>query len=90
MPLPAITAEPRRRQGEQRPEPLAAGRHDMRGKLRDERDRALHPLDDETVAGFEIGLDKRDQRVQRAFGAGSSRLDLRGFGHSTRFRIHFA
>jgi hypothetical protein len=39
----------------------------MRGQLWDQRHRALHPLNDQTVAGFQIILDKRRQRGQGIF-----------------------
>ena len=52
--LAAIAAEPRRREGQQRPQPLAAGRDDMRRQLRDQRDRAVHPLHDQPVAGLQV------------------------------------
>ena len=45
--LAAIAAQPRRREGQHRPQPLAAGGDDVAGQLRDERDRALHTLEDE-------------------------------------------
>ena len=62
-----VAAQPGRGQGQQRPQPLAAGRHDMRGELRDQRDRAVHPRDDGSIAGLEIVADQIDQRGERVF-----------------------
>jgi hypothetical protein len=39
----------------------------MRGQLGDQRHRALHPLHNQAVAGFQIILDKRRQRRQGIF-----------------------
>ncbi|GAC1345823.1 MAG: hypothetical protein NVSMB18_26380 [Acetobacteraceae bacterium] len=36
----------------------------MRGQLRDERDRAVHPCDDRAVAGLNVGTDELDQPRQ--------------------------
>ena len=48
----AIAAEPRGGEGEHRAQPLAAGGDDMAGELRDQRDRAVHPLEDKRVDAF--------------------------------------
>ena len=58
---PRVAAQPRRRQRQQRPQPLAAGGDDMRGELRDQRHRAVHPGDDGAVAGLQVGADQVDQ-----------------------------
>ena len=91
VPLPAMAAELRRGEGQQRPETLAASGDDVRRQLRDERDRALHPLDDEAVARLEVVGDERGERVERVFGAAgcARRLD-RGSRGRGRLRIHVA
>jgi hypothetical protein len=92
VPFPAVAAEARRGERQQRAQALAAGRDDVRRELRDERDRALHPIHDQAVAGLEVGAHERGQRVQRIFGAGRRRghrrHDRRGFRH--RIGIHVA
>ena len=40
----------------------------MRGELRDQCDRTVHPRHDRAVAGFEILRDETDKRGQRVFG----------------------
>jgi len=62
-----IAAQPRRRQGQQGPQPLAAGRHDMRRELRDQGNRAVHPRDDGPVAGLKIVADQLHQSGKRVF-----------------------
>src|SRR6185437_2459682 len=60
----AIAAEPRRRQGQHRPQPLAARRDDVPGKLRDEGDGAMHALEDEGIDGAEIRAQQLDERIE--------------------------
>ena len=67
MPFALIAAELRGSQSQQGPQPFPAGGHQMRGQLRDLRHLALHPLNDQAVAGFQIILDKRCQRGQGIF-----------------------
>ena len=67
MPFAMVAAELRSSQSQQGPEPFPAGGHQMRGQLRDQRHLALHPLNDQAVAGFQIILDKRRQRGQGIF-----------------------
>src|SRR5690242_2053944 len=68
MAIAAIAAEPRRGEGEHRPQPLAPGRDDVPGELRDERDRAAHALEDERVDALHIVLQKGVEPVERGFG----------------------
>ena len=51
MPRALIAAHPRAGQRQQRPQPLAAGRHQMGGKLRNERHLTFHPVNDGLVTG---------------------------------------
>ena len=60
-----VAAKPRGSQGQQRPQPLAAGCDEMRGKLRDQRDRTIHPCDDHPIARFQIVTNHVDQGGQR-------------------------
>src|SRR5215207_8179143 len=48
-----------------RSQPLAAGRDDMPGQLRDQRHRAVHALDDQRVDPVEIVGNQAKQRVER-------------------------
>ncbi len=64
VPGPRVAAQPGGGQGEQRAQPLAAGGDDVRGKLRDERDGAVHPRHDRAVADRDILLDQRGENVQ--------------------------
>jgi hypothetical protein len=61
----AVAAEFRRGQGQHRPQPLAAGRDNMAGQLRDQRHRTLHLLDDPTIDGGHVVFDEAVQHVQR-------------------------
>jgi hypothetical protein len=63
--IAAIAAQPRRGQRQHRPEPLAAGRDDMTGELRDQRHRAVHALQDEGVHPVEIGFQEGGQAIER-------------------------
>ena len=60
-----VAAEPRRGEGEERAQALAAGGDDMAGELRDELHIALHVLDDQLVDAGEIRADQVGQTVQR-------------------------
>ena len=59
-----VAAQARGGQRQQRAQPLAAGGDDMRGKLWDERDRAVHVHDDGAVAGRHVALDEGGENVQ--------------------------
>ena len=50
----AIATQPRATQGKHRPQPLAAAGNDMAGKLWNQRNRAMHALDDQPVDAFEV------------------------------------
>ncbi len=67
-----VAAELRRGEGQHRPEPLAAGRDDMAGHLRNERHRALHPFEDDPVDELQIVGHEGDERAHVG--------GLRGFG----------
>ena len=66
MAVAAIAAQPRRGQGQHRPQPLAAGGDDMAGKLRDQRHRAVHALDDGAVHQGEIATHQGRQLIERS------------------------
>ena len=53
-----------------RPHPLAAARDQMPGERRDQRDFALHPLEDHRVDGVHRGGGKIEDRRQRGLGTG--------------------
>ena len=61
----AIAAQPGAAEGQHRAQPLAAGRDDMPGELRDQRHRAVHPLDDQRVDPVEIALQQPEQGIER-------------------------
>jgi hypothetical protein len=48
-----------------RPHPLAAARDQVTGKLGDERDLALHAVEDDGVDAVHVASDKRHQRIER-------------------------
>ena len=48
-----------------RPHALAAAGDQVSGKLGDQRDLALHPLEDDGVDAVHVAGDERDQRVER-------------------------
>jgi hypothetical protein len=64
MPLPGIAAKPRGGEGKQRAQALAARGDEMRGQLRDQRHRALHPRHNCLVGGLHIGRQQRRQLSQ--------------------------
>jgi hypothetical protein len=57
-------AELGRGEGEHRPQALAAGRDEVSGELRDERDRALHVVDDDLVDPPQVVEDQVVYRLQ--------------------------
>ena len=59
-----VAAQPGGGERQQRAQPLAAGGDDVRGKLRDERDGAVHARHDRPVADREIALDQGGENVQ--------------------------
>ena len=63
-----------------RPHALAAAGDQMPGKLGDQRDLALHPLEDDGVDAVHVGRDERHQRVERRRALGLSVMDRRGHG----------
>ena len=67
--LPAgIAAEPCARQGQDRPQPLAAGRHQMGREPRDQLHFAMHVLDDDGIAGEQIVMHQTGQNRQGVAG----------------------
>ena len=64
MAVAAIAAEPGRGQCQHRAQALAAGRHDMAGKLGNQRDPAVHAADDDFVDPRQIVRGQRHQPVQ--------------------------
>ena len=65
MALSAVAAEPRGRQRQHRPQPLAAGGDDVTGQLRDQGHRAMHAIDDRPVYMHKIVADQRRQLIER-------------------------
>src|SRR5260221_9300018 len=72
----AVTAEAGRRQGQHRAKPLAAGGDDVAGELRDERDGALHALEDEGIDAGKVGAQQLAEPVEA--GGRLSRILLDG------------
>ena len=58
-----VAAELCRRERENGPQALAAGRDDVSGQLRDQRDRALHVIQNQRVDALKV---KRHQFLDRA------------------------
>ena len=67
MVLARVAAEPGGREGQHRAQPFAAGRDDVAGELRDERDRTVHPFDDEGVYLRHLAVQLRPQGVQSVY-----------------------
>ena len=65
MLVTVVTAQACAGQGQERPEPLAAGGDEMAGQLGDQRDVGLHMIDDDLVHPGEIGSAKVTQIVER-------------------------
>ena len=65
MPAPSISAEASATESQHRPQPLAAARNDMAGKLRDQCHRALHALDYQLVDLLQLTTKQAAQRVER-------------------------
>ncbi len=81
--LAAIAAHPRRRQGQDRPQALAAGGDDMAGELRDQRHRRLHLLQDDLVDPRHIGIDQRGETLQGVrLTAGAFRVEVHDYCQS--------
>ena len=53
----------------------------MPGKLGDQRDLGLHPLQDDGVDPVHIGGDERQKRVERGLALGMKRMNSGGHGH---------
>ena len=68
MAVAAVAAQPRASEGQHRAQPLAAGRDDVAGELRDQRHRAVHPIDNELVHPAEIVAEQPKQRIERRAG----------------------
>jgi hypothetical protein len=49
----------------------------MARELRDQRHRALHPLEDEPVDAFKVACEQLEQRVERGFVHGLHLIDTR-------------
>src|SRR5713101_2095793 len=81
LPAPAVSTQPRAAEREHRPEPLSAARDEMTGKLRNQRYRALHALDDQLVDAIEVASEKPGQRVERGFLARAHPIDTRPERH---------
>ena len=56
-----------------RPHALAAAGDQVPGQLGDQRDLALHPLEDDGVDAVHVARDERDQRIERGRAAGIER-----------------
>ena len=67
--LAAIAAEPGAAEGQHRPQPLAAGRDDMAGELRDQRHRAVHALDDHRLTRSRSAASRRNSGSSDGFAA---------------------
>ncbi len=63
----AIAGEPRHREREHRPQPLAAGIDQVVGDLRDHRHFGSGPRQDRAVDAFHVGCDQVDQGVDRGW-----------------------
>ena len=74
MPLALVAAQAGGGEGQHRPQPLAAGRDNVPGQLRDQRHRAVHPPDDQRVDPTQVGTEQPEQRIER------------GLRHSVGFR----
>ncbi len=57
-----IAAQARGRERQQWSQPFSSGGHDMGGKLRDQGNRAVHPLNYDAITSFEVLVDKTYQR----------------------------
>ena len=60
-----IIEQPGAGERQHRPHPLAAAGDQMAGELGDQRDVALHPLEDDRVDMVEVGRDELDHRLER-------------------------
>ena len=63
-----------------RPHALAAAGDQVAGKLGDQRDLALHPLEDDGIDAVHVGRDERHQRVERRRALSGQRMDGGGHG----------
>ena len=59
-------------EGQHRPHPLAAAGDQVAGELGDQRDLALHPLEDDGVDAVHVGRDQRHHRVERRRALGAA------------------
>jgi hypothetical protein len=62
-----MSAQPGGRQRQHRPQPLAAGGNDVARQLGDQRDRALHVLDDQLVDPVQVVAHQLGQAFQRVW-----------------------
>src|ERR1051326_4315145 len=60
-----------------RPHPLSAAGNQVAGELGDERNLALHALEDHGVDAVHVGGDERHHRVERRRAGGGQRVNVR-------------
>ena len=69
LPRAAIAAQPRREQGQDGPDPLAAGGDDVARQLGDQADLALHPVEDDAVDLVQLAGHERADALELGCGA---------------------
>ena len=78
VPSPGVAEQACAGEGEHWPHPLAASGDEMAGKLRDERDLALHPFEDDRIDAVHSVGDEFHQRVERRLRTGMEWVDAGG------------
>src|SRR4051794_31868452 len=80
MPRSGVAQQRGAGERQHRPHALAAARDQVPGELGDQRDLALHPLEDDGVDAVHVARDERHQRVERRRALGAEREDRCGHG----------
>ena len=76
-----VAAQPGGSQREQRPQSLAPGRDDVARELGDERDRRIHPADDQSVYRLKILCDELGQGIERSLRIGFAQVSVGDGSH---------
>ena len=75
MAVAGVAEQRRGRERQHRPHPLAAAGDQMARKLRDQRDLALHAVEDDGIDAVHVGRNQLDQRVEAGRAARRDRMD---------------
>ena len=85
-----VAEQARAGERQHRPHALSAAGNQVAGKLGDQRDLALHPLEDDGVDAVHVGGDQRHHRIERGRALQVQRVDGGGHGAALARRRCFS